>query len=538
MAGMISAFVELPGASNHEDFKFPWSLDEINHLVSDRKANRQKKTTSHDVQDEFQESGLREDFGKQVAPGAPEAQSKYYSQAPRPSTTNPNPGGPTQEPNSSLKNSFKYVTGLVKQKIVSLEEKAALLNYVESPNAIGQSKTSPASSSNRTQMKKPPVRSTERKEEPVHFHAENHKPNNYSYSESQNLERLSERYENPEAYQSAPGPSTLPPGYYQNSDAMPAQESLRTPEKKVAKEAAKIKSKRKDATRKAQPNQPGTEKADSSMPKDLRENAEETRRMEESSSHRPPTGSKTKMKASESKARTPTLGANDFQIHGDENLLSTLKRFKTIFLLDDSASMASNGHWEKAISLLAELVKEASHYDTEGIDLQFLNSNTHFKNIKGPSSLLRKFKSIQPTGDSTPTETKVEELLRPYIEILEMQKSRNQPLSKPLNLVIITDGIPDDIDSFISIISHVSSKLDAGHFPLNQVGIQFVQIGDEKRVSRVLKILDNHLQKRYGVSRDMIDTTQFSGITDQAFIVKCLLGGINRRVDRMQVPSS
>jgi hypothetical protein len=68
------------------------------------------------------------------------------------------------------------------------------------------------------------------------------------------------------------------------------------------------------------------------------------------------------------------------------------------------------------------------------------------------------------------------------IEILEMQKSRNQPLLKPLNLVVITDGIPDDIDSFISIISHVSSKLDAGHFPLNQIGIQFVQIGDEKYV--------------------------------------------------------
>jgi hypothetical protein len=359
MAGMISAFVELPGASNHEDFKFPWSLDEINQLVSDRKTNRQKKTTNADVQTEFPESGLREDFGKQV-PGAPDAQSKYYPlQAPRRSTTNPNPGGPTQEPNSSLKNSFKYVTGLVKQKIVSLEEKAALLNYVESPNAIGQTNTSPASSSYRAQRKETPERRAEKKEEPANF-----KANNYSYTKGQNSERLSERYENHEAYQSASGPSTLPPGYYQNSDAIPAQESLRTPEKKEGTEAGKIKSKRKEVTSKTQPNQPGAEKVGSSMPKDLREKARETRRMEESSTHRPPTGSKTKMKASESKSKTPTLGASDFQIHGDENLLSTLKRFKTIFLLDDSASMASNGHWEKALSVLVELVKEASHYDT------------------------------------------------------------------------------------------------------------------------------------------------------------------------------
>jgi hypothetical protein len=63
-----------------------------------------------------------------------------------------------------------------------------------------------------------------------------------------------------------------------------------------------------------------------------------------------------------------------------------------------------------------------------------------------------------------------------------MQKSKQHPLPKPLNLVIITDGIPDDIDTFISIISHVSSTLDAGHFPLNQIGIQFVQIGSDRLV--------------------------------------------------------
>ena len=70
-----------------------------------------------------------------------------------------------------------------------------------------------------------------------------------------------------------------------------------------------------------------------------------------------------------------------------------------------------------------------------------------------------------------------------------MHKSMHHPLPKPLNLVIITDGIPDDIDTFISIISHVSSTLDAGHFPLNQIGIQFVQIGSDRFADPVLPSL-------------------------------------------------
>ncbi|OAV90759.1 hypothetical protein PTTG_06070 [Puccinia triticina 1-1 BBBD Race 1] len=536
MAGMISAFVELPGASNHEDFKFPWSLDEINHLVSDRKANRQEKKKSQAVQSQFSESDSREHYGKRTAPGpslAPDPQSKYYPQASRPSATTPNPGGPTQEPNISLKKSLKYVTGLVKQKIVCLEEKAALLSYNESPNVVAPIKTLPTSPSDPMQRKKTSERRTE---EDINFAEEDmlESKANYSYQKSQKLEMRSELYENHKAYPSAQGSSTFPPGYYQTWAEIPAQEGDGTPRIKQAQRSVEMnKGKRKDDTRKKQPKQDKGEKSSSNMAGGLRKKVEDPVKMEE----RPSTGSSKKVQAPESKSKTTSLGANDLQIHDDENLLSTLKRFKTIFLVDDSASMATNGHWEEAVRVLVELAKEASQHDTDGLDLQFLNSESHFKNIKA-SSLLRKFKTIQPTGDSTPTETKVEEILRPYIETLEIQKARHQPLSKPLNLVIITDGIPDDIDSFISIISHVSSKLDDGHFPLNQIGIQFLQIGAEKRVSRVLKILDNHLQKRYGISRDMIDTTQFTGVIDEAFIVKCLLGGINRRVDRIQYTST
>ncbi|KAH9443274.1 hypothetical protein Pst134EA_027086 [Puccinia striiformis f. sp. tritici] len=541
MAGLISAFVELPGASNHEDFKFPWSLDDINHLVSDRKGtrSRQKNKYTNDVQNSFAEPTFLEDYGKPTAAGPSLAGNPEpnYPQAPRPSAVNPQPGGPTDAQANGLKKSLKYVTGLVKQKIVSLEEKAASYNFNENPNMAGQTNRSPAPSPDLTQGRnttdRMPTSHTQMNEfsEEDELDAKGH----HSQRKKQILETRPVRFENQEAYQSKQGNSTGPPRYYQNLDESCTPDVRRSPAKKEVQAVFETSSSRRKGSTKLK--QTEAQRAGANVRGSSSTKLEDPSKMERTSASRLSNGIGPKVQIAESKAKIPTLVHNDLQIHGDENLLCTLKRFKTIFLLDDSASMASNGNWAEGIRVLAELVKEALLYDTEGIELKFLNSESHFKSLKSASSLIRKLKTIQPTGDSTPTETKVEEILRPYIQVLEAQKSRQRPLPKPLNLVIITDGIPDDIDSFISIIRLVSSKLDAGHFPLNQIGIQFVQIGAEKQVSRVLKFLDNHLQKRYGISRDMIDTTQFTGLIDKAFVIKCLLGGINRRIDRMQTSS-
>lgn len=96
------------------------------------------------------------------------------------------------------------------------------------------------------------------------------------------------------------------------------------------------------------------------------------------------------------------------------------------------------------------------------------------------------------------------------------------------------------------------SQLDRGDFPLSQVGIQFLQIGNDSEVSlspsvrlspdmswvlihqarEALQELDEGLAAAHGV-RDMVDTVLFTGEEVSAdLIVKTLLGGINRRLDR------
>jgi hypothetical protein len=86
-----------------------------------------------------------------------------------------------------------------------------------------------------------------------------------------------------------------------------------------------------------------------------------------------------------------------------------------------------------------------------------------------------------------------------------------------------------------------------------QLGIQFVQIGNDSRATKALKELDDDLHKTgnirvrsfffflgvqiwsdvLGVLQDIVDTTPYSKLNPGTAdgLIKVLLGGINRRID-------
>lgn len=64
-----------------------------------------------------------------------------------------------------------------------------------------------------------------------------------------------------------------------------------------------------------------------------------------------------------------------------------------------------------------------------------------------------------------------------------------------------------------------------------------MQIGSDPEAKRALEELDDELAGVYGI-RDIVDTTPYkSGGLDGETLIKILLGGINRRVDRRGGPS-
>lgn len=244
-----------------------------------------------------------------------------------------------------------------------------------------------------------------------------------------------------------------------------------------------------------------------------------------------------------------------------------LSDFDTIFLIDDSGSMAGRS-WTEVSFALKSITPICVTHDPDGIDIYFLNQpdQERFKRIKSVREVEQIFEEVRP-GGGTRTGARLMDILGGYVRRIEDQQRRrrqrhtaanaitgdagegrleNFPFEaagsedefpRPLNIIVITDGIPSDDPE--SVIIRAARKLDALDAPPWQVGIQFFQVGEEQGAADALRELDDGLVERGGGIRDMVDTVPWSGgrggrergLSAEG-ILKVVLGGVNRRLDR------
>ncbi|KAK2465975.1 hypothetical protein APHAL10511_001616 [Amanita phalloides] len=214
--------------------------------------------------------------------------------------------------------------------------------------------------------------------------------------------------------------------------------------------------------------------------------------------------------------------------HPSEDVLEVLAKVNTVFIMDDSSSMQGE-RWEEAKNAMATLAELASKYCTDGFDVHFLNHEQVGRGITNPREIIRIFQGLTPKG-MTMIGNKLEELLMEYFSIIDPLFSKPAELKKikPINFLIITDGEPSDDPE--AVIVQAAKRLDEKYLPISQIGIQFVQIGDEISATEYLQQLDDGLSNKHKI-RDIVDTTPYNGPLDGRTLLKILLGGINRRVD-------
>ena len=239
-------------------------------------------------------------------------------------------------------------------------------------------------------------------------------------------------------------------------------------------------------------------------------------------------------------AYTPTPGASDTTntiapvtgtADDNDDAYAFLKTFDTVFLIDDSGSMAGRS-WRETAEALKTITPICTKHDNDGIDIYFLNhpDSTIYQNVTSASTIIEIFQTVKPRG-ATPTGQRLNKILKPYLTALE-----NKRPVKPMNIIVITDGEPsDDVESVIISAAKKLDKLDAEAW---QVGIQFFQVGREPGAREHLKQLDDGLKELSGDDdlRDIVDTVPFSGedgaeLTGRG-VLKVVLGSVNRRLDR------
>ena len=206
-----------------------------------------------------------------------------------------------------------------------------------------------------------------------------------------------------------------------------------------------------------------------------------------------------------------------------------LRTFDTIFLIDDSSSMAGRS-WHETAAALAAITPICTTHDADGIDIYFLNQpdSVEYRNITCAADVSRIFKSVRPSG-YTPTGQRLSDILKPYLSGIERKGVVG---IKPLNLIVITDGVPsDDVES---VIKMAMKKLEVADAPSWQVGIQFFQVGNESGAAEALKELDDNVPHD-GCQRDIVDTVPWSadkgGLSAEG-ILKVVLGAVNKKLDR------
>ncbi len=225
----------------------------------------------------------------------------------------------------------------------------------------------------------------------------------------------------------------------------------------------------------------------------------------------------------------------------DDSPYSFLKQFDTVFLIDDSGSMAGRS-WRETAAALTAITPICTKQDSDGVDIYFLNHRKvqdptgGYRNVKDTVGVESIFNSVRPLG-GTPTGTRLHHILKPYLALVEdmiKRQAQGQEVTvKPLNIIVITDGVAsDDVES---VIVQAAKKLDAMGASPWQVGIQFFQVGKEPDAAEDLKDLDDVLSTTHDI-RDIVDTVPWSGDDGQVLsaelLLKVVLGSVNRKLDR------
>ncbi|CAK7203291.1 hypothetical protein SEUCBS139899_006022 [Sporothrix eucalyptigena] len=271
-----------------------------------------------------------------------------------------------------------------------------------------------------------------------------------------------------------------------------------------------------------------------------------------------------------------------------EDPYAFLTMFDTIFVIDDSGSMAGSP-WREVKAVLANILPICTQRDADGIDIYFLNHRAlptpqsaggsnqprvpkgkatgGYHNITNVATVGQIFDSVRP-GASTPTGARLHSILQPYIRYYEAKRNEMMQRGeygdpdpediKPVNIIVITDGVPtDDLDNTLITAAKKLDQLDA---PPHQVGVQFFQVGKEREAAAYLQHLDDNLGKHIpGGIRDMVDTVtwdaffrmNYSGPTPTRSngpntalgltadgVLKVVLGAVVKRLDQRPVGAS
>lgn len=196
--------------------------------------------------------------------------------------------------------------------------------------------------------------------------------------------------------------------------------------------------------------------------------------------------------------------------------IKDLAKYDVMIVVDKSGSMSTadikggKTRWTAAQEATEALARKAAEFDDDGIDV--LTFNGHVKTYKGvtPEKVTQIFTEDSPSG-GTDTAAALQ-------TAIDLHFSRP---NKPSIIAVITDGDAGDRDAVKQVIIKASKKIQADE----ELGITFLQVGNDTGARAFLKELDDGLEKQ-GAKFDIVDTKTFDEMEDMS-LTDVLLDSLN-----------
>lgn len=190
-------------------------------------------------------------------------------------------------------------------------------------------------------------------------------------------------------------------------------------------------------------------------------------------------------------------------------------------IIDKSGSLAENYNgngktrWEVAQDSTLALAQKCDEIDPDGITVYLFSGR--FKRYDNVTA--DKIKEIyalnEPMGKSN-LKSVLEDALNNYFE----RKAQGETKENGETMLVITDSIPDEPKEIIRLIIDASQKIDRDE----ELGISFIQIGNDKKATEYFKALDDELVNK-GADFDIVDTVALDDIK-KIGLTKVLLNAV------------
>lgn len=181
-------------------------------------------------------------------------------------------------------------------------------------------------------------------------------------------------------------------------------------------------------------------------------------------------------------------------------------------IVDRSGSMSEQdqadgkSRWEVVKNSTIALAEKCQEYDPDGITVYLFSSKFRRYDNVTTEKVERIFTENTPVG-----KTDLGAVLSHALENYFTRKKAGETKPNGEIMLVITDGEPDDRKAVVKTIIQASKQIDRDE----ELGISFIQVGKDPKVTEFLKALDDQLTDT-GAAFDIVDTVTLEDMNGQS----------------------